>query len=113
MKITFEAMYNLKCLKEGSVYVMEDTYAVIYRKWMGKKVSDAFRYDDNKDIYDFLAVLSRGIIDYDVLYNDEPPVNPYSKHIHSIVTYDSLIFFHFQEKWKPIQRFRKGKFIPY
>jgi hypothetical protein len=99
-------------LKDGSVYVIEDTHAVIYHRWLGR-VDSAFRYDDNKDVFDFLGVLSRGLVNYDVMDGSDPPPDPYSKHIHSIVTYDSLIFFHFQEKWSPIHRFRKGKFIPY
>ncbi len=113
MKASFEALYNTKCLKDGSVYVIEDTHAVVYHRWFGR-IDESFRYDKDKDVYDMMGSLARGMVNYDVMDCCDPPAEPtYSKHIHSMVTYDSLIFFHFQENWKPIHRFRKGKFIPY
>lgn len=113
MVISFENLFT--CLKDKGVYAIEDLHTMKLFPY-----SPGMVYKE-KNIYGHLAGYQERMIGYWTKQGMGPnghwPVykrDPFITHLHSMTTYDSIVFFKYQEKWQPEKNIKKGKrFIPY
>ena len=110
MIISFELLFNLECMKNGGVFVIEDTHTM--QMWKGRQ---GMLYRGN-DLYGHLADYQRRMVGYwtGKWPKVHGPMNDtFISHLAATHVYDSMVFFVFQREWKPENIIRVGKFIPY
>jgi len=104
---SFNSLFT--CMKDSGVYVIEDLhYAYIARGRSGVLYQ-------GKDIYGHIADYQRRMVSYwtrEGMRPDGHPSaftkDPFISHLASVHVYDSIVFFKYQEKWRPEKRVQRG-----
>lgn len=107
---TFEALWP--CMNDGGVYAIEDLHTMWLWKSGWKNVTQMIV--NGQDVYDYFGSLGREATSHFDTPSNTKTHYQLGKHISSMHFYDSLIFLSYQEHWKSLTHFKRGKrFIPY
>jgi hypothetical protein len=96
------------CMNHNGVYVIEDLHSMsMWKDMPGMLV-------EGKDAYEHLAVLSRNMVTYfreksGTMMRRKQWMDPFSKHISEMATYDSLVFLHYTDSVDILTQLKMGE----